>query len=139
MKRVDPSVEAPVDGAPNRTAIEGKQEDFYYLLARKDELGKLLTKNKEAGVKVAPFVRCRTDEDNGEEFVGYGAIRDGLPVSDFVEVGEHALVKRPLGEQQKVWDAHESVNALYDKRIHGEVAASGAPVKVSVSEEIIRE
>lgn len=147
--RKDPEVEAPVDGAPEHSQVTGKDPNFEYLWATKDELSKRLssrgltvgTGHLAKKVVLKPWAKCVAGQEDAEEFAGYGSIRSGEGVSTDIENGELVLLKRPISERKKLDAANEDINRSYDKRIHGEVAAmraQGVPVNADVSEQILK-
>lgn len=135
MKRHDPAVEAPVDGAPDHSAVAGKDPRFWYFWAHRNlDADKLLHQTSYKGVRIQPYVKVRADEDNGEEFAGYGSIRSGEAPSTDIVNGEHVLLKRPIEEQMKVWAANEEESQRQDFAIHGDSDLKKAPVTVDVTD-----
>lgn len=142
-RRHDPEVEAPVDGAPDHSKVDGKDPRFDYLWAHPDDLRhRMFSRTVTAGnkkVRVDPWIACERGKEDSEEFAGYGSVSTGSNEDTYIRNGELVLLKRPKSEGKKQRKAEEEINQAYDKRIYGEVAAmkaAGVPVTADISESI---
>lgn len=142
-RRHDPEVEAPVDGAPGHTTVDGKDPKFDYLWAHPDDLrqrmfSRVVTVGQKK-VQVSPWVACERGKDDSEEFAGYGSVSAGSNEDTYIRNGDLVLLKRPKSEGKKQRAAEEEINKAYDRKIYGEVAAmkaQGVPVTAEISESI---